>query len=43
MCVELYIHSPNIPSLCGAQLKHRHNLTFTLTLKEVSDVLVKIM
>jgi hypothetical protein len=31
-CVELYIHSPNTPSWCGAQLKkkqHRDNFTFT--------------
>jgi hypothetical protein len=25
-CVELYIHSPNTPSLRGAKLKHRDNL-----------------
>jgi len=31
--VELYIHSPNTPSLRGAQLnkKHRDNFTFTYT------------
>jgi hypothetical protein len=28
--VELYLHSPNTHSWLGAQLKHRHNLTFTL-------------
>jgi hypothetical protein len=27
-CVELYLHSPNTPSWCGAQLKHRDNFTF---------------
>jgi hypothetical protein len=26
--VELYLHSPNTPSWCGAQLKHRDNFTF---------------
>jgi len=26
--VELYLHSPNTPSWCGAQLKHRNNFTF---------------
>jgi hypothetical protein len=29
-CVELYVHSPNKPSWCGAQLKHTDNFTFTL-------------
>jgi hypothetical protein len=28
-CVELYLHSPNTPPWCGAQLKHRDNFTFT--------------
>jgi hypothetical protein len=28
-CVELYIHSPNMPSRRGAQLQHRDNFTFT--------------
>jgi hypothetical protein len=32
-CVELYIHSPNMPSWCGTQFKkkkqHRDNFTFT--------------
>jgi hypothetical protein len=28
-CVELYLHSPNMPSWCGAQIKHRYNFTFT--------------
>jgi hypothetical protein len=28
-CVELYLHSPNTPSWCGAQVKkHRDNFTF---------------
>jgi hypothetical protein len=27
--LELYLHSPNTPSWCGAQLKHRDNFTFT--------------
>jgi hypothetical protein len=27
--VELYLHSPNVPSWHGAQLKHRDNFTFT--------------
>jgi hypothetical protein len=26
--VELYLHSPNMPSWRGAQLKHRDNFTF---------------
>jgi len=26
--VELYLQSPNTPSWCGAQLKHRDNFTF---------------
>jgi hypothetical protein len=29
--MELYIHSPNTPSWRGAQLKHRVNFTFTIT------------
>jgi hypothetical protein len=30
-CVELYLHSPNMPSWRGDQLKkHRDNFTFTL-------------
>jgi hypothetical protein len=29
--VELYLHSPNTPSCCGAQWKHRDNFTFTFT------------
>jgi hypothetical protein len=29
-CVELYLHSPNMPSWRGAQLKHRDSFTFTL-------------
>jgi hypothetical protein len=28
-CVELYLHSRNTPSWCGAHLKHRDNFTFT--------------
>jgi hypothetical protein len=32
--VELYIHSPNTPSWCGAQLKHRDNFTFFFTLPQ---------
>jgi hypothetical protein len=28
-CVELYLHSPNMPSWRGAQLKHRDYFTFT--------------
>jgi hypothetical protein len=28
--VDLYLHSPNMPSWCGVQLKHRDNFTFTL-------------
>jgi hypothetical protein len=42
--VELYLHSPNMPSWRGAQLKHRDNFTFTLPTKseernvESSDV-----
>jgi hypothetical protein len=27
--VELYLHYPNTPSWCGAQLQHRDNFTFT--------------
>jgi hypothetical protein len=27
--VELYLHSPNTPSWCGAQLKHGDNFSFT--------------
>jgi hypothetical protein len=27
--VELYLHSPNMPSWNGVQLKHRDNFTFT--------------
>jgi hypothetical protein len=27
-CVELYLHSPNMPSRRGAQLNHRDNFTF---------------
>jgi hypothetical protein len=27
--VELYLHSPSMPSWHGAQLKHRDNFTFT--------------
>jgi len=30
-CVELYLHSPSMPSWHGAQLKHRDNFTFTFT------------
>jgi hypothetical protein len=26
--VELYLHSPNMPSWRGAELKHRSNFTF---------------
>jgi len=26
--VELYLHSPNTPPWCGAQLKHRDDFTF---------------
>jgi hypothetical protein len=29
-CMELYLHFPNMPSWCGAQLKHRDNFTFYL-------------
>jgi len=28
--VALYFNSPNTPSWCGAQSKHRDNFTFTL-------------
>jgi hypothetical protein len=27
-CVELYLHSPNTPSWCGAQLKHKNKFNF---------------
>jgi hypothetical protein len=35
-CVELYLHSPDMPSWHGAQLrkKHRDNFTFTFPLSE---------
>jgi hypothetical protein len=33
--VELYLHSPNTPSWCGAQLKHRDNFTLLLPLDNV--------
>jgi hypothetical protein len=29
--MELYLHSPNTPSLRGAQLKHRDKFTFAFT------------
>jgi hypothetical protein len=29
--VQIYLHSPNTLSWCGAQLKHRDNFTFTFT------------
>jgi hypothetical protein len=32
-CVELYHHSPNAPSWCGDQLKHRDNFTFVQVMK----------
>jgi hypothetical protein len=36
--VELYIHTPNTPSLHGAQLKkHRDNFTFTFTFTPLKD------
>jgi hypothetical protein len=31
-CAELYLHSSNTPSWCGAQLKNRENFTFTYTI-----------
>jgi tryptophan synthase alpha subunit len=34
--VELYIHSPTTPSWRGAQLKHRDNFTFYLTVYGVT-------
>jgi hypothetical protein len=34
--VELYLHSPNTPPWCGADLKHRDNFTFTFYLTMVS-------
>jgi hypothetical protein len=33
--VELYLHSPNIPSKRGAQLYHKDNFTFTFYRPEV--------
>jgi hypothetical protein len=30
--VELYLHSPNTPSWCGAQREHKDNFTFTFLL-----------
>jgi hypothetical protein len=32
--VELYVHSANMLSWCGAQLKHRDSFTITFTLPE---------
>jgi hypothetical protein len=32
--VELYLHSPSLPSWCGAQLKHRDNFTLLLLTDE---------
>jgi hypothetical protein len=29
VCPGKYLHSPNMPSWHGAQLKHRDNFTFT--------------
>jgi hypothetical protein len=42
-CVELYLHSPNTPAWRGAQLKDRHNFTFTQALwtAETRGVLVR--
>jgi len=40
-CIELYLHSPNMPSWHGAQLiKHRDKFisNFTFTFKNTSDV-----
>jgi hypothetical protein len=28
-CVELYLHSPNTPSWCGAQFKKKAQITFS--------------
>jgi hypothetical protein len=33
--VELYLHSPNMPSWRGAQLKHRGNFTFTFFIRKI--------
>jgi hypothetical protein len=33
--VELYLHSPNTPSWCGAQLKHMGDFTFTFSLSHI--------
>jgi hypothetical protein len=30
-CVALYLHSPNMPSWRGDELKYRGNFTFTIT------------
>jgi len=30
------LHSPNTPSCCGAQLKHRDNFTFYLVRESIS-------
>jgi hypothetical protein len=33
---ELYLHSPNMPSWRGAQLKHWGNFTFTSNINSIS-------
>jgi hypothetical protein len=38
--VELYLHSPNTPSWCGAQLKHRDNFYILPAVKSL-DFVVK--
>jgi hypothetical protein len=37
-CVELHLHSPNMPSWRGAQLKKKHRDNFTFTLRTQSFV-----
>jgi hypothetical protein len=40
--VEIYLHSPNMPSWRGAQLKHRENFTFYLYLLEFNYRIIRV-
>jgi hypothetical protein len=42
-CVELYLHSPNMPSWHGDKLQHRDNFTFTFILFVIINHFIVIM
>jgi hypothetical protein len=42
-CLKIYLHSPNMPSWGGAQLKHRDNFTFICLFVTTATVVTTVL